>query len=100
MGFGGRPRTNSLRWSLQVVHLLEEAGKMSDKQTKLRYLRSGIMYLYNLVQLPQGIKHVRTWNIVPKIDPFMRSVRGSLNQHSDGDLLWRQYDALTSKTQT
>jgi hypothetical protein len=37
-------------------------------------------YIHSVTQLPDGVKHVHIWNAVPKIEPFMRSMRGHYNQ--------------------
>ena len=82
--------------SFQVVYLLEESGKLANKQTKFRYLKHGIEYLYNLAQNPEGVSHVKAWHVVQKIDPIMRGMRGSLGEHGDNDILWRHWDSLST----
>mmetsp|Transcript_22366 Transcript_22366/g.35022 ORF Transcript_22366/g.35022 Transcript_22366/m.35022 type:complete len:85 (+) Transcript_22366:944-1198(+) len=72
--------------------MMEDACKMNERALQQLLLSTAVNFLLSFSQHFIGKRHADLWNIVSRIDPNMRKVRGLFSQHRDKEILWKPYD--------
>jgi len=75
-----------------TIHLLDQAVKNEDRHEMHEILAAGVQFLHALVAHELGRDHIALWNVVGRIDPNMRKVRGLLVTLECKEEIWGPYD--------